>query len=111
MKNLIMMILLAIAACGCTKKNTVSPYQSKGVLTGYDYAACAFCGGIKITIQNDTAHTAPAFYRIDSTLSQLNIAGVSSNASFPINVSLNWKLRPGYNPGNVIVVSNIALAK
>lgn len=105
-----MMILLATVAWGCTKKNTVTPYQSKGVLTGYDYTLCSFCGGIKITIENDAPGGAPTYYRIDTTLAQL-IPGVGNNASFPINVSLNWKPRPSPNPGNFIVVSGIALSK
>jgi hypothetical protein len=111
MKNLAIIFLLAIVTCGCAQKNVVNPYQSKGTLTGYDLGQCDVCGGIKITIQNDTTQNAPAFYRIDTTLSKLNIIGSNGNTSFPVNVLLNWRLQPGSNPGHYITVYLIAQAK
>ena len=103
MKKIVIMLFLSVVVTRC-KRTSVDPYQSRGILTGYDFGACAFCGGIKITIQNDTTMNAPPFYRIDTTLSQL---GINKNTAFPINVQLNWQRRLGSNPGNYIIVSRI----
>lgn|GEM_PF-595658 len=68
------------------KKTEVAPYQSLGVITGYDTRMCPMCGGLFITIKNDTTKNAPAHYDINSDLPHLGI----SATKFPINVSLNW---------------------
>lgn len=105
------MKILAIALCllflsnGC-KKTGVRPFKSQGTLTGYDMGSCAVCGGIKITIENDTTKNAPPFYRIPETLSQL---GINENAGFPIKVELDWQHQSGANPGNYITVSGIMI--
>ena len=70
---------------------------------------CAICGGLEITIKNDTSKNPPAFYEINSTLSQL---GISENTKFPINVSLNWKHDTGiFGNYNYITVSQIKVTK
>jgi len=104
MKTLLTAVCLVLIFAGC-KKNTVAPYQSEGVLTGYDLGECPTCGGIEITIKNDPTTNPPPFYRINKTLGQL---GISENAAFPINVSLNWKrdtTAQGF--ANFIIVSKI----
>jgi hypothetical protein len=75
---------------GCKKSADTEQYQSQGVITGYDLRQCAspYCGGLFITIKNDTTKNAPANYLISSTLQSLQI---SESTPFPINVSLNWK--------------------
>lgn len=85
MKKLIPLLCLVFILSAC-KKNDASPYQSKGVITGYDERMCAMCGGLFITIENDTTKNAPPRYNINSDLPQLGIAATK----FPINVSLNW---------------------
>jgi hypothetical protein len=87
MKALILIICLGLIVIAC-KKNGVTPYQSQGVITGYDLRTCAQCGGLFITIKNDTTKNAPPRYDIDESLQQL---GINPNAKFPINVSLNWR--------------------
>jgi hypothetical protein len=104
MKALIFICCLGIIVISC-KKNTASPFQSQGVITGYDLRACAMCGGLEIVIKNDTAKNPPSFYEINATLQQL---GINGNAAFPINVSLNWKRDTSpLGAYNYIVVSQI----
>jgi len=87
MKTSILVLSLGLMIVGC-KKNNEAPYQSKGIIIGYDYRTCAMCGGLEITIENDTTKNPPPFYEINASLQQL---GISENTKFPINVSLNWK--------------------
>jgi hypothetical protein len=101
MKILIIILCAGLLMLGC-KKTGVSPYQSEGIITGYDYRQCPVCGGIEIIIKNDTTKNAPPFYDINSSLQQL---GINENSTFPINVSLNWTHAAG--AGNIIVISKI----
>jgi hypothetical protein len=87
MKALILILCLALIVISC-KKSNVSPYQSQGVITGYDMRMCPECGGLFITIKNDTTKNAPPKYDINESLQQL---GINPNTKFPINVSLNWR--------------------
>jgi len=105
MKSFILIVLLACAFAAC-KKGSVAPYQSQGVITGYLIPPCYYntgpCGGIEITIKDDPTKNPPSFYYIDTALSQL---GISPNAKFPINVSLDWKHDPTY--ANYILVTSL----
>jgi hypothetical protein len=102
----IIALLLLLTAC---KKDHQTTFESHGTLTGYDYATCATCGGIKITIANDTTKNPPPFYRIGSSLMQL---GIPESTPFPINVELNWQhvTTPIGNSG-YITVSAIQVIK
>ena len=89
MKTLIFIVCMGMFFISCKKTGTgVAPYQSRGVITGYDPRTCAECGGLFITIKNDTTKNAPPRYDINESLQQL---GINPNATFPINVSLDWK--------------------
>jgi hypothetical protein len=108
MKTLILIFCLGLIIAGC-KKGSVSPgpYQSQGVLTGYDLRMCPspLCGGLLITIKNDTSKNPPPFYHINSSLAQL---GISESTQFPINVSLNYKPDTGiFATYNYIIVTQI----
>ena len=103
MKTLIFIFLLALIGAGCKKKD-IGPYQSQGTLTGYDQEMCSFCGGIDITIANDTSKNPRSFYRINKTLQQL---GISESTKFPIPVSLNWTHDTSFGAGTYIIVSRI----
>ncbi len=87
MKTLFFIAALVLVLTAC-KKDHQTTFESRGTLIGYDYGACATCGGIKITIANDTTKNPPPFYRIGSSLMQL---GIPENTPFPINVELNWQ--------------------
>jgi hypothetical protein len=87
MKTFILIVCLGLIFISC-KKNNVAPYSSQGVITGYDPRTCAECGGLFITIKNDTTKNARPRYNINADLQQL---GINPSAKFPINVSLNWK--------------------
>ena len=87
MKTSMLILCLGLMIVGCKKTNEL-PYQSHGVITGYDTRMCPMCGGLEITIANDTTKTPPPYYKINAGLQQL---GISENTKFPINVSLNWK--------------------
>ena len=103
MKILVIALCLLSLSYGC-KKTGVKPFQSQGTLTGYDPATCQVCGGIKLTINNDTTKNAPPFYRIPETLTQM---GINENTAFPIKVELDWQHQAGTNPGHYITVSRI----
>ena len=109
MKTLMFIFCISLLiAIGCKKTNE-KPYQSEGVITGYDYRMCAMCGGLEITIKNDTSKNPPPFYEINSTLAQL---GISDNTKFPINVSLDWKRDTGaLGSFHYITVSQIMVIK
>jgi hypothetical protein len=87
MKTAILISCLGLVFISC-KKSNVSPYQSQGVITGYDGRTCAECGGLFITIKNDTTKNPLPRYDINESLQQL---GINPNTPFPINVSLNWR--------------------
>ena len=90
MKATILILLVALTFAAC-KKGGVGPYQSQGVIIGVFSGLCPKdlrCGGVEITIKDDPTKNPPPFYYIDTALTQL---GISANAKFPINVSLNWK--------------------
>lgn len=90
MKTFIFIVCLGVIFISCKKAGTtsgVSPYQSQGVITGYDPRTCAECGGLFITIKNDTTKNASPRYDINASLQQL---GINPNTKFPINVDLNW---------------------
>ena|ERR1700743_808088 len=106
-KALVLFVVLAVFA-GC-KKNGEPQTISHGTLTGYDMATCAFCGGIKITITDDTTKMPPPFYRINGTLSQM---GIAETTAFPINVTLNWKKdTSALKAGNYVIVSNVTIQR
>jgi hypothetical protein len=106
MKTLLITLSIFLLLTGC-KKGSVNPYHSAGVITGYDLRLCPspMCGGLLITIKNDTAKNALAYYDIDSTLAQL---GISESTKFPINVSLDYKPDTGvYGSYGYIIVTHI----
>ncbi len=102
MKTRILIALIALLFAACKKNNQTPSYQSQGAITGVDIFYCfnaGHCGGVRITIKNDTTKNAPPFYYIDTAITQF---GISPDAKFPVNVSLNWKHDPNY-PGYIIV--------
>ena|ERR1700743_2015146 len=104
MKTLII-ICLCVVAIGCKRTDENPSYQSQGTITGYDLRTCAMCGGLEITIKNDTTKNAPPFYDINESLQQL---GINENTPFPINVSLNWKRATSpLGAYNYIIISQI----
>ena len=110
MKALIIFFCFSLIFISCKKSNQ-SLYQRAGVITGYDARMCPSpaCGGLLITLKNDTAKNPPPFYHINSTLTQL---GISENTKFPINVSLNYKPDTGlFAKYNYIIISQIMVIK
>jgi len=87
MKAIFVLVCLLAILVSC-KKTKVEPYQSEGTLIGYDNRMCPMCGGLEITIKNDTTKNPPPFYLINSPLPELDLG---ANPKFPIDVSLNWK--------------------
>lgn len=88
MKPFIFIVCLGLIFISCKKTGTgASPYQSQGVITGYDPRTCAQCGGLFITIKNDATKNARPRYNINESLQQL---GIAPSVKFPINVDLNW---------------------
>ena len=103
-RSILILFCFGVIVGGC-KKSPENPYQSQGIITGYDLRTCAMCGGLEITIKNDTTNYPPSFYEIISDLLQLDI---SPNKPFPINVSLNWKRDPSpLGAYNYIIVSGL----
>lgn len=110
MKKMFLLLGLGLIVFGCKKSNP-NPGKSQGTIIGYDLRLCPspMCGGLEITIKDDTAKKPPPFYKINSTLQQL---GISENTAFPINVNLNWKHDTlPYGAYNYIVVSQVKIVK
>jgi len=101
----VLCLLFILWSC---KKSNVAPYSSMGVITGYDPRECPFCGGLYITIKNDTTKNAPPYYDINSDLQDL---GINPDTKFPINVTLDWKRDTAIHGGNYIIVSRIRIIK
>jgi hypothetical protein len=107
MKRLVCLLLCISAICLSCKKRSIAPKEYNGVITGYDPRMCASpaCGGLLITIKNDTAKNPPQYYHINSTLQQL---GIDPNTKFPINVDLSYKPDTGiFKTYNYIIVTKI----
>lgn len=110
MKLPVIIFCLALLFASCKKSNE-NPYQHQGVLTGYDprYCPSPLCGGLLITIKNDTAKNAPGYYHINSSLAQL---GIKESTPFPINVNLEYKKDTGiFGTYNYIIVTKIKVVK
>jgi len=96
MKKLIIpfcMSLLLMTAC--KKENSL---QSNGQITGADPRMCACCGGWFINIDNETYR----FYDLPAE-SDLDL----TNASFPIQVELNWNTTGNGCMGDEIVIDEL----
>ncbi|MGZ3927801.1 MAG: hypothetical protein ACXVJG_12665 [Mucilaginibacter sp.] len=111
MKTLTLILFAALILAGCKKTVTNPALRSQATITGYDMRKCASpgCGGLLITIKNDTAKNPRPYYQINSTLAQL---GISESTKFPIYVDLTWKPDTGvYGTFHYIVVTYISIVK
>jgi len=111
MKTLLVVLCMALAVAGC-KKGTVKPGAGNATLLGYDQRKCPTpgCGGLMVTLKNDTTKNPRPFYLINATLEQLGL-GMGTNPKFPINVNLSYRPDTGRFAGyNYIIVTHITLA-
>jgi len=109
MKASIFILFIISIVMGCKKSISEPMYQSQGSIIGIDMRACAMCGGLEITIKNDTTKNAPAVYLIGNDLPPLNMG---ANTKYPINVTLNWHHAPApLGAYRVIIVSEIRVIK
>ena len=109
MKKLLLFVLVMFVFAAC-KKNTVVPAHS-GVLLGYDMRMCPspMCGGLLITLNNDTAKNPPSYYHIGASLEQL---GLDPKTKFPVNVDLSYKPDTGvFATYHYIIVTQIRIVK
>ena len=109
MKTLLVVLCMAVVVAAC-KKGTVKPGPANATLIGYDQRMCPspLCGGMLVTLKNDTAKNPPSFYHIDATLEQL---GLGANIKFPINVNLSYRPDTGILATyHYIVITHIAIA-
>ncbi|HZX59994.1 MAG TPA: hypothetical protein VFE54_14765 [Mucilaginibacter sp.] len=112
MKILLVVLCMAVTVAGC-KKGTVKPGPSNATLIGYDLRKCSSpaCGGLLVTLKNDTAKNPPPFYHINETLEQLGL-GIGSNPKFPIDVNLSYRPDTGiFATYHYIIITHIELAK
>ena len=87
------LFLLALMACKKEKH-----FMNEGKITGYDYRKCSCCGGYYIDINSNTYR----FYVLPEN-SNFDL----TNATFPINVELDWKkVEPGCL-GDEIILEDI----
>lgn len=108
MKYSFIAFCFCLGIIGCTKNNSTY-YKNQGVLMGYDQRLCPSpaCGGILITIKNDTAINPPPFYHVNTSLTHL---GISETTKFPINVSFDYLPDTGrYAAYNYIIITQIKL--
>lgn len=108
MKAFVILLIFSIGFFAC-KKSNILPFKNEGTIIGYDARLCAspMCGGLLISIKNDTTSNPPVYYHINSTLQQL---GINESTTFPINVSFNYKPDTGiYDTYHYIVITQIAV--
>jgi hypothetical protein len=110
MKTFLLIFCFGVTVAGCTKTNE-TPFKTQGQILGYDLRECPTpgCGGLEISIKNDTAKSPPPFYLVSSTLQQL---GISESTKFPINVNFNYKPDTGiFARYNYIIITQIKVIK
>jgi hypothetical protein len=88
-------VILCFILVTCMKDND---FGQRGIITGLDYSKCYCCGGYLIKINNST-------YRFRDLPEQNNIN--LENASFPIEVILEWKKHPNPTLCNEIIILRI----
>jgi len=81
MKNVILIIVVSLILFSCGKNNI---YQKEGTLTGIDYAMRPCCGGVILTIDNQSGN-----YRIDSL--PLMSRQQLYNLNFPRRIKFNYQ--------------------
>lgn len=110
MKAFAIIFIISICFLACKKTNTL-PYKYEGIIIGYDMRKCAspMCGGLLITLKNDTSSNPPVYYHVNSTLQQL---GINENTPLPLNINFNFKPDTGiYYTYHYIVITQIAVLK
>jgi hypothetical protein len=110
-KKIVIAIFLVSMLVACKKGNNNKPSQYDGIITGYDLRLCPspICGGLLITLKNDTAKNPPPYYHIAATLEQL---GIDPHTKFPIYVDLTYKPDTGiYHTYNYIIVTHIEVVR
>jgi hypothetical protein len=98
-KSFILLAFLSLLLAGfssCHKPQ--HEFLSEGVITGQDYRKCACCGGYLITIDKQEY----MFWDVPAT-SNLDLR----NATFPIDVKLDWKKAANACTSNLIEVIRI----
>ncbi len=95
MKRLLILSVILFSLAGCKKEPC---YQSKGIITGFDYRKCMCCGGWFIEIEDST-------WRFDQVPegSTVNLDSVD----FPFKVYLDWKEKDPKCLGDEIVVTRM----
>ncbi len=96
---------------GCRKGHA---FMSEAVIVGWNYGACATCGGFYLNISSDTSRDSTTYYVINysvslnAVISQYSLQYTKNRS--PIYVFVDWqparKTIP-YAPVNWIYVTNI----
>ena len=95
MKKMIFVILLPVFLASCKKQNE---FQAEGTLTGVDYALCLCCGGVVLTIDNQTGN-----FRIDSLPYMTNEQLYSM--VFPKRIKFNYRIQKTCGSIETVLVS------
>ncbi|XZF14185.1 hypothetical protein ACTHGU_20595 [Chitinophagaceae bacterium MMS25-I14] len=96
-------VLAIILLAGCHKgDNTLS----KAVITGYDYRACACCGGLMVNLGDNTRQYDSNFYLVSRLPPGSNIGPADT---FPIKVYIQWQPDTVYRCGgnNRIIITDL----
>lgn len=72
---------------GCRQENPISP-QTEAIITGYDMALCACCGGLMITTTDDPEKYADEYYLLSN---QLDFPDLDLS-EFPIYIKMDFEI-------------------
>ena len=90
MKKIILIISVFLAISlfsGCKEEPATPPWQD-GIITGYDFARCACCGGLMIDTSGNTEKYEGEFYRWNRTIEYAFL----DEMDFPIYVKFQFEL-------------------
>ena len=95
---LIVLGLLLLTTCNSDDDNNEMEFESTALISGFDMALCACCGGWIIDIDGEESEN--RFSELPQN-SGINL----ETAEFPISVKLNWTASNAYCDRGVIIES------
>lgn len=82
-REIIALLLLAIAFTGCKKEHESSIFTNHGTIS-LDYRMCMTCGGYLIVFDNDRSVVYHSF-QIPAN------SGITSDTKFPVKATISWR--------------------
>ncbi len=90
-------ILMFIILSSCRKRDP-ELCTTDAVITGYDFRACACCGGLLINFENNPEKYSGKYYLIDEMPAN---SGIGENSKFPLYVKVRYTIDKEKCGGNL----------